>query len=220
MKSNEDVNRVRTMYRNGIKVPQIHKITGIPISTLRDWINDKTRQFNIEKVNKLMMLMKGKDEKSRKITYENYSFCYGFFVSSGKKYLENGTCKICFRKNIKDLIYFHKIHSFIFNDTRKLTDNMKYYGIHLNDFYSYELAPWQLEVLSVVKIFEGMLLGAYKNGKFYIKGAKGKFMFKGLCEQFGYSINVDGNWHTFNTKYSKEKINKILLEYNTDYVII
>lgn len=220
MKSIDEVNRVRTMYRNGIKVPQIHKITGISISTLRDWINAKTRQFNIEKVNKLMLLMKGKDEKSRKTIYENYSFCYGFFVSSGKKYLENGTCKICFRKDNKELAYFHKIHSFIFNENRKLTDNMKYYGGYLNDFYSYELLPWQLEVLSVVKIFEGMLIGSYKNGKFYIKSPKSKVMFKGLCEQFGYSISVEGNWHTFTTKYSKDKINKILVEYNKDYVII
>lgn len=209
--------------RNGLKIKQIHDITGVAKSTLRDWFSGKTKKSTINIHDPVDIILNEFDGNARNKALDAYSYTLGFYFSRGHIYKNKRTFELSFHVDQERSKKFLDAFYFIFNDKKKVDNNadkksISIYGKDLQIFYPQvkEIQLWQTKIIDLPKLFKGMVDAFDVAGDCYIfktNNDKIQNMFRGCCSQFGMSFTTTECDKTrIDTPFSLNRIKKILLD--------
>jgi hypothetical protein len=209
--------QVITLKRNGLSITQIHDITNLPLSTIKDWIYKKTRisqSFFEDSLSFLNYLADGKD---RKTIYDFYSFLLGFYFANGNIYKHNNTYKLCFYINAEHFKQFNNFFKYIFNKNFKLCPKTKkllsvYNKNYILLFPKNKQITWQESILDIHYLFMGLLKNhTIKNNEIIFKHDNEIIqLFKGCCYQLQIPFIHQNNSIIIKYKENIKKLSKYL----------
>jgi len=206
--------------RNGLKIKQIHEITGVAKSTLTDWFTGKVRNSPINIHDPIDTLLHSFDGKARNKAIDAYSYTLGFYFSRGHIYKNKRTYELSFHVSSKRISKFKDAFQYLFGkDIKiKMDRTVSIYGKNLEALYGHEkeIQLWQTNILVLPMFFKGMVDAFDCDDERYVfktNNEKIQFMFRGCCTQFGIKFSETECGKTEITKkFSLGRIKKILLD--------
>lgn len=220
MHRKEVYDQAMSLKRNGLKIRQIHEITGVAKSTLNDWFNGKVKKNPIDIHDPIDAVLSPFDGKARNKAIDAYSYTLGFYFARGHIYKNKRTFELSFHVNPEKFKKFKDAFEYLFQKDIKITygRSISIYGRHLEALYGQdkEIRVWQTNVLSLPMMFKGMIdaFDAKENVyTFKTNNEKVQNMFRGCCSQFGFKFDETECGKTeITTKFSLGRVQKILLD--------
>jgi len=207
------------LYSNGLNKSQISKITGIPRTTVRDWINKSPQKFVDKIFNPLEFLTNEK--------ISNYSYILGLYLGDG--FINK--CKRTYRLRISLDKKYNSVNEMVKNCLSSIFNNkinvvkrgncvdISLYNNNLPYFFPQHgkgkkylrkiiLTEWQNQILSPINLIKGLI---HSDGCYYNEKIKnytyGRFVFtnksKDIIQIFCNALDI------LNLEYDVQKIDGI-----------
>lgn len=195
--------QVLSLKRNGLKITEIHNITGVPYNTIRNWVNRKTKKFNDNLINGKSILEHYISQNARKKGHQFYSYTLGFYFSKGNIYENKRTYELAFHIDKNKIKYFEECFKKLYDksisyDNNKNIQSISIYWNKIPKLYSInkDIEIWQMDFLDIKWFFKGLVdpfLNNYEQYIFKCSNDKVKDIFKGCCIQVGINIENKNN---------------------------
>jgi hypothetical protein len=220
MHREEVYEQAMALKRNGLKIKQIHEITGVARSTLNDWFRGNVRKKPLNIHDPIDTFIDQFHGNARNKAFDAYSYTLGFYFARGHIYKNKRTYEMSFHIPEEKFYKFKDAFEFLFQKDIRIQShkNISIYGKHLDIFYTQEkeLQVWQTKILNIPTLFKGMVDAFDIHNEVYTfktTNEKVQAMFRGCCSQFGISFSETESGKTeISSKYSLNRIKKILLD--------